>query len=297
MVLLVKNDDAVEELLPEIVRSEKVLGVIDERTADHVVAQYLRAERIAAERSRGRTAVAMEKAMLDGVFIFRGKPTPVREAGETLDAAVRTILSAAVKEVFPYFHLAPVRPSTEEAAKFLGVERMDRITKDLDPLGLVVKSQGAPRVDTAAPVLAEVLRVFQTKAAESGSGRLQGSYLQDFFSAPPYGWTKDTVRYLFAALLRAGEIELHVPGVGGPVRTAGPQAVEAVKSTVSFNRIGLSLATPSCPPKPWTGLPGGWRPSLATKFCRWKTTSVVPCGGTSPTCWKSSARCPTACVC
>jgi hypothetical protein len=249
VVLLVKNDKTVEELLPEIVRSEKALGDVDERSADHVVAQYLRAERRAAERSREGTAAAMEKAMLEGVFIFRGKPTPVREAGETLDAAVRTILSAAVKEVFPHFHLAPVRPSTDAAAKFLGVERMDRITKDLDLLGLVVKSKGAPRVDTAAPVLAEVLRVFQNKAAEAGSGRLQGSYLQDLFSAPPYGWTKDTVRYLFAALLRAGEIELHVPGAGGPVRTAGPQAVEAAKSTVSFNRIGISSRDAKLPPE------------------------------------------------
>ncbi len=249
VVLLVKSDDVVEEQLPEIVRSEKVLGDVDERSADQVVAQYLRAERRAAERSRERTAAAMEKAMLDGVFLFRGKPTPVREAGETLDAAVRAVLSAAVKEVFPHFHLAPVRPSTEEAAKFLGVERMDRITKELDPLGLVVKDKGAPRVDTAAPVLAEVLRVFKTKAAESGSGRLQGSFLQDIFSAPPYGWTKDTVRYLFAALLRAGEIEFHVPGATGPVRTAGPQAVEAVKSSVSFNRIGISSRDAKVPPE------------------------------------------------
>lgn len=249
VVLLVKNDDTVEELLPEIVRSEKLLGDIDERSADHVVAQYLRAERRVAERSRERTAAAMEKAMLGGVFIFRGKPTPVREAGETIDVAVRAILSTAVKEIFHHFHLAPVRPSTDVATKFLGVERMDRITKELDPLGFVVKSKGAPRVDTSVPVLAEVLRVFQTKAADSGSGRLQGSYLQDVFSAPSYGWTKDTVRYIFAALLRAGEIEFHVPGAGGPVRTAGPQAVEAVKSSVSFNRIGISSRDAKIPPE------------------------------------------------
>ena len=249
VLLLVRNEETVEELLPEIVKSEKVLGDVDERSADHVVAQYLRAERRPAERSRERAAAAMEKAMLDGVFIFRGKPTPVREAGETLDAAVRNILSSAVKEVFPHFHLAPIRPSTDAAAKFLSVERMDRITKDLDPLGLVSKSRGAPRIDTSTPVLAEVLRVFQVKSAESGSGRLQGSYLQDVFSAPPYGWTKDTVRYLFAALLRAGEIEFHVPGAEGVVRTAGPKAVEGVKNTVAFNRIGISPRDAKLPPE------------------------------------------------
>lgn len=249
VVLLIRNETAVEELLPEIVKSEKVLGDVDERNADHVVAQYLRAERRSAERSRERAAAAMEKAMLDGVFIFRGKPTPVREAGETLDAAVRNILSSAVKEVFPHFHLAPIRPSTDAAAKFLGVERMDRITKDLDPLGLVAKRRGAPRIDTTLPVLAEVLRVFQAKSAESGSDRLQGSYLQDVFSAPPYGWTKDTVRYLFAALLRAGDIEFHIPGADGAVRTAGPKAIEGVKSTVAFNRIGVSPRDAKLPPE------------------------------------------------
>jgi len=69
------------------------------------------------------------------------------------------------------------------------------------------------------------------------------------FSAPPYGWTKDTVRYLFAALLRAGELEFHVAGAGGPVRTAGPQAIDAVKSTVSFNRIGISSRDAKLPPE------------------------------------------------
>jgi len=240
VVLLAREAAAVDELLAEIVRSEKVLGDVDERRADHVVAQYLRAERRAAERNRERVAAVLGKAMLEGVFIFRGKPTPVREAGETLDAAVRGILSVAVKAVFPYFHLAPIRPATDAAAKFLGVERLDRISRELDPLGLVGKTRGTPRINAAAPALAETLRVFQARAAESGTPRLQGAYLQDLFSAPPYGWTKDTVRYLFAALLRAGEIEFHVPGAGGPVRTAGPQAVEAVKSTVAFNRIGLS---------------------------------------------------------
>lgn len=249
VVLLIRNEEAVEELLPEIVKSEKVLGEVDERSADHVVAQYLRSERRAAERSRERAAATMEKAMLDGVFIFRGKPTPVREAGESLGVAIRRILESAVQKVFPYYHLAKVRPPTDCAAKFLGVERLDRITEKLDPLKLVTKTRGATRVDSSAPVLAEVLRVFLAKSGESGSGRLQGSYLQDIFSTPPYGWTKDTVRYLFAALLRAGDIEFHVPGAEGAVRTAGPKAIEGVKSTVAFNRIGISPRDAKLPPE------------------------------------------------
>ena len=73
--------------------------------------------------------------------------------------------------------------------------------------------------------------------------------MQDLFSSPPYGWTKDTVRYLFAALLRAGDIEFHVPGAESAVRTAGPKAVEGVKSTVAFNRIGISPRDAKLPPE------------------------------------------------
>jgi len=241
VVLLAKKDDVVEEGLLEIVRSEKVFLEVDERNADQVVAQYLRSERQAGERHRGRVARALEKSMLEGVFIFRGKPTPVREAGKRLDAALRRILAEAGKEVFPHFHLAPIRPSTDLAAKFLEVERLDRMTKEQDPLNLVVKSGGAPRVNTEAPVLAEVLRKLRFEVEVSGTGRIQGSELQNLFSGPPYGWTKDTVRYLFAALLRAGEVVFHLPGAEGPIKTQGRQAAEAVKSTMAFKNVGVSL--------------------------------------------------------
>ena len=157
-----------------------------------------------------------------------------------MDTAIRNILGVAAEKVYQYYHLAPIRPGTDLAANFLNVDRLDRVDRTFDPLSLVVKSGGTPRIDVDKPVLAEVLRIFRMKATDSGSGRLQGSYLQDIFSSTGYGWTKDTIRYLFAALLRAGEIEFHIPGAEGSVRTAGPQAVEAVRSTVVFNRIGVS---------------------------------------------------------
>jgi hypothetical protein len=241
VVLLAKNDGTVEDLLPEISRSDKVVGDIDERGADRDVAQFLRAERRLAEKNRDRVGAAISKAMLEGVFIFRGKPMPVKEAGVTLDSAVKNALSSAVKEIFPYYHLAVLRPATDAASKFLNVERLDRMPKELDPLGLVQKAGGSVRVDATVKVLAETLRLFKIKSAEAGGGRLSGSAVQDLFSSPPYGWTKDTVRYLLAALLRAGEIELHIPGEGRAIQAAGPQAAEAFKSTNAFNRVGIAV--------------------------------------------------------
>ncbi|WP_223278078.1 BREX system P-loop protein BrxC [Nostoc sp. 'Peltigera membranacea cyanobiont' 232] len=242
IVWLAKSDNTVDELLQEIARSEWVVREIDERADDKGdVAQFLRAERRSGDRNRDEVAKKIERLLMEGTLIFRGKPTPVSEAGQTLNTGAQAVLADAAKEVFQLHHLAAIRPSTDIAAKFLSVERLDRITEQLDPLRLVTKKGSNTRVNVNHPALAEVLRVFRAKLDESGSGRLQGNFLQDFFSADPYGWTKDTVRYLFAALLTSGEIELHYPKADGPLRTPGPLAVEAMKNTMEFSRVGVSL--------------------------------------------------------
>ena len=108
-----------------------------------------------------------------------------------------------------------------------------------DPLHFVVKSGGQHRVQASHPALAEGLRAFREKVDALGTGRIQGKAIQDLFALPGYGWTKDATRYVFAALFRAGEIQLHT--ADGVLTTVGPQAIETFKSSVSFNRVGLSV--------------------------------------------------------
>lgn len=238
IVWLMTLPPEVDDQLAEICRSEQVLRTTSERDADRDVAQFLRAERRRAEEARDRAKKLMEGALLEGTFIFRGKPTAVTEVGATIEAANRGQLAEAAKEIFPYLRLVPIRPPTDVAAKFLSIERLDRMTSDLDPLRLVQVKATPPRIDLKNPALAETLRAFQEKLDQLGTGRIQGSALQDQFSSSPYGWTKDATRYLFAALFAAGEVELHTPE--GVLKTAGPTAQEAFKSTLAFNRVGVS---------------------------------------------------------
>ncbi|WP_055669755.1 BREX system P-loop protein BrxC [Desnuesiella massiliensis] len=238
IIWLCHNSEIINDLIPEVVRSEKIVNEIDERNVDKDVAQFIRSEIRSSERNRDSIQKVYESILSEGVMIFRGKPIPVEESGQTIDAAVRNIIGIAAKEIFSNFHLAPIRPSTELASKFLLVDRLDRIPKELDPLNFVVKKSGSPRINLENPAIAEVLRIFITKVDESGSGRLSGSYIQDIFSSYPYGWSKDTTRYIFAALLVAGQIEVHT--ADGTLKTSGPQSAEAFKSSISFNRIGIS---------------------------------------------------------
>lgn len=240
IVWLYRVSNDAEEIFPEVVRSEYIIrpGAVDERSADRDVLQFLRAERKKSEINRERASGLLKEALLDGTFIFRGRPVPVRQEGETLETASRAMLGKVAREVFHQHHLVKIRPSTNLAEQFLGVERLDRMTRERDPLQFVTQQGGSPRVDVNHPALAESLRAFKEKADQSG-GQLDGKFIQDFFATDPYGWSKDATRYLFAALLVSGEIEFHADGQ--IIRTASPVSMESVKSTVAFNRVGVGI--------------------------------------------------------
>lgn len=240
VALLVHFPEELEDKLIDARRSDFIIGTIPERDADKDVAQFLRSERALMNRCQDDAREMIEKSMLEqGVFIFQASPKPVKEAGDTLDAACRQIVGTVAKTVFPSFRLAPIRPNTDLAAKFLEVERYDRMPSDRDPLQLVGKVSGKYVIQTSKDVLAEAMRCFQELADSSGSGRVQGKVIQDRFFQSGYGWTKDATRYIFAALFRAGEVQLHTGE--GTITTPGPQAIEAFKSTTSFNRVGVSI--------------------------------------------------------
>jgi hypothetical protein len=87
--------------------------------------------------------------------------------------------------------------------------------------------------------LTEVLRIIRAKIDESGRESVRNSSRICFHRR---AWlVKGRRRCVFATLLTAGEIELHIPAADGPVRHQGPLAVEAMKSTVAFNRVGVGV--------------------------------------------------------
>ena len=229
-----------EALLEEACRSAHLARTTPEHEADRDVAQYIRAERRRLQRLHEAAKARLVTAMRDGDFVFRGLARPVREYDpDGLIGACNSILARAAAEVFPAFRHAPLAAKTNQAVRFLEQDRLDRMPRDRDPLALVETRTGHPRVKTTQPPLSEALRAFSERVDAAGTGRLQGAFVQDLFAAPPYGWFKDTTRYLFAALLAAGEIEVHTPA--GVLRTPGPGAVEAFHNTASFNRVGLAL--------------------------------------------------------
>lgn len=239
-----------EDHLLNVCRSEYILSVgrraqDKDKHASPDVSRYLRSEERRAERAKDLARASLQQALLGAWYVFRGRKVPVREHGASVLASCAKFLAEAAGQIFHKFALVGKNVPPEAAARFVDGGHPGGASRESDPLGLRTQRGGRPLVNKNHPALLEALRALREMVRAGGAGRVQGSVVLDYFNGPPYGWSKDATRYLFAALLAAGEIELHGPD--GVLRTAGPKAAEAVKGTQSFNRVGVALRGDAVP--------------------------------------------------
>ncbi|GAB1471750.1 BREX system P-loop protein BrxC [Chloroflexota bacterium] len=222
----------IQEHVSEIYRSEEIVTRYrndpDQEVKEYCNGQTDRAKTLALELQR-----VLANCLSQGSFIFRGQITAVSSLDQDLNEAAKKLLANVAEEVFDRYNEAPVRADTTLAEKFLKTTNLKAITSEIDPLGLVQVVSGTPRINTSHKALISV-RDYLNQA-----GAAEGKRLTDHFSAAPFGWSPDTLRYLIAALLVNGEIILKISG--REVKVNGQQALESLRTNVSFKTVGVSL--------------------------------------------------------
>lgn len=98
---------------------------------------------------------------------------------------------------------------------------------------IIKKNDGT--IDAAHPALMEI-KDFVASRSEA-----TGQELMNHFESIPYGWAKDTIRYLVAMMLKAGSIQLRVSGKD--ITVFGESAVAAMGNNNAFGKISISLNT------------------------------------------------------
>ncbi len=227
------EDPALEGLVAEIFRSEKIAGANRGQSQGKEVDDYLTGQRQLAERKKVELATALRRGMLQGVFICHGRENAVRTKGPSLPEAVKVQLAATGEAIFEKYGHAPVQADGGLAERFIKARDLSAIAAADDPLSLAGHGGGQAAVNTAHPALVDLKDYLDI------NGTVDGKKLLDDFSRSPFGWSKDTTRYLAAALLAAGEIKLRVNNRDITVR--GEAAAEVLKSVAGFNRAGVSL--------------------------------------------------------
>lgn len=201
---------------------------------DQEVKEYCAGQQGKAERIRTQELMPLlRKGLIGGSFIFRGQTTAVTTLDQELSSAAAKNLAAVAQQVFNRHEEAPARADIALAEKFLRIGNLNAVNTQLDPLGLVQIVSGTPRIKTDHKAITSI-RDFLDK-----QGTVDGKRLAEYFSDAPFGWSPDTIRYLIAAMLVAGEIKLKV--AGREVTVNGQQAIDALKSNQSFKTVGVSL--------------------------------------------------------
>lgn len=230
--LLGRTTPEIDELTAEIYRCKEIANKYrndpEQEVKEYSNGQSDRATRLTAELAR-----LLKRSLLQGSFIFRGQLNSVESfASDLLDAA-RKHLADVAEQVFDRYNEAALRATTDLAEKFLRVGSLSGITSQLDPLSLVHTQAGKPSINVDHKALVSI------RDHIDAHGIVEGKSLADKFSDAPYGWSSDTLRYLLAAMLVAGEIKLKVSG--REVTVNGQQAIDALKTNNSFKNVGVSL--------------------------------------------------------
>ena len=229
--LLGRVEQDADQLALTLVRCRKFLDshrtASDPETQEFVRIVEARLQRTAAELER-----KIGDALLQGSFVAHGAHEAVAGRGTDVLDAARSFLADAAAKVFDRYDEAAHQADSSLAEKFLTTP-LDRITSKEDPLSLVSRAGGKPQVKVDHKALISISDYL------GQSGQVEGRRLLDHFAAPPFGWSKDTARYLLAAAFLGGIIKLRIAGHDHQVKS--DESLDAFKSNRAFGAVGISL--------------------------------------------------------
>ncbi len=222
--------DNKEILLQDIVKGDEINNRHRGETNKEVV-DYLKAQKDNAKQKRRDLQQLLISAQSNSEMIFRGSAKQV-----TADNYTTEMLRPSAETIFHKYHLASSSMKGSCVETLGQFEDFTTIPPTLNPFN-IIKKDGT--IDTANQALAEIKDFVSAKADANGNEILNK------FDTHPYGWSKDTTRYLVALMLKAGLII--VKSSGKSFKIFSKNAAEEMKSNVSFGKIGVSLNNDDVP--------------------------------------------------
>jgi hypothetical protein len=229
--LLGRSDTEADQLAVTLVRCRKFLDT-HRATVDPETQEFVRIVDARLQRTTSDLERKLSAALYNGSFVAHGAHAAVSSNGPDVLEAAKNFLGDAAKKVFDRYSEAPTQADSGLAEKFLKTQ-LDRITSNEDPLGIITRAGGRAQVKTDHKALVSINDYL------GQNGQVEGRRLLDHFSAPPFGWSKDTVRYLLAAGFLGGEIKLRIAGKDHQVKN--DDSLAAFTSNKSIGPVGIAL--------------------------------------------------------
>jgi len=216
-----------ESLLQEIVKSQNIRKRHQNET-NKEIQTYLRAQGDLVEEKKQQLRHILRDAQANSEIIFRGTPQQVNA-----DTYKTQALKGIAEKIFEKYPMAPASMKADCVTKLGAFDDLATLPDSLNPLKIIDKSNGT--INIKHPAISEIKDFIASK------NEVIGSEVVAYFEDTPYGWSKDTIRYLVALMLKASIIQIRV--AGKDITVFGETAVNAMATNNSFNKINISLNT------------------------------------------------------
>lgn len=212
-------------LLQDIVRS-RIIKTRHPNETNKEIQAYLRAQSDNANEKSIQLNQILREAQSNSEMIFRGSPRQVNAENYKTES-----LKEVAEKIFEKYPLASANMKSDCVNKLFEFSNLTTIPDSLNPLQIINKSEGTINANHKA--LSEIKDYIEIRNEVSGLDLLNN------FERDPYGWQKDTCRYLVALMLRAGVIQLRI--AGRDITVFGQTAVDAMQNNNSFSKLSISL--------------------------------------------------------
>lgn len=223
-----KIEKAIDNDIIEIVKNEGIYNTRN-RYDDKEINDYLNSQDQEAKRLKDQIRRMVIQGFEKGEFVFRGANKPVIAYGSKFRECANGKLKEVAELVFDKYQQAPISVPGSDAEKLLNFPDLKSLPPALNHFDLI-KGDGGVDLDKEALT---TIREFITK-----EDQVEGRKLLEHFDAAPYGWSKDTTRFLVSAMFIASDVKLRISG--DDIKVIGPKAIEALKNVNGFNKIGIS---------------------------------------------------------
>ena len=215
----------IEGILNEIVRD---LAIVSAHSNDNnkEVRDYLKSQEEDAKAKKQELKRILVKALDNSESIWQGQ----MEAVDSTTYVSKSLRKFAEK-AFEKYSYAPKSLSTNAVRDISKYDNWASLPESLNPFGLI-KSDGM--IDSKADSLRDLYDYISSKDPD-------GNKLLSHFESAPYGWAKDTTRYLVAILLKDNKIIVRSGAQSFKMLT--DKAAEAMKNNASFAHISFSRNT------------------------------------------------------
>jgi hypothetical protein len=210
----------IDELVGQLHASRRMVDKYNQLSAQQKIspdeATCLQDEKNSKNGYETRLRDKLTEAMERGTGMFRGVQKDASALGKGLGEILKKLFGQVVPDLYPKLQMGSRPLKGDEAELILKAADLKALPNVFyigdHGLGLVIKEGPKNVVNTNADVAKEVLDYLKSEHSYGNKDSRMGKALENRFGGTPYGWERDMLRLILAALFRAGEIEVTYQG-------------------------------------------------------------------------------------